>query len=545
MNTASKIVSEISRINQSISAPDITRPVAELLNGNDKTIFVAVLGQFKSGKSSLINSIIGVDLLPTGVLPVTSVVTRLRYGDRPKLIILNLDRSEIICTLEHLPLYVTEALNPGNYRKVDQVIIEHPVLISLKNLSLVDTPGLGSLYRHNTETTNNWLPFTGMGIISVGAERPLSEDDVNLIKETARHCPTLAVVITKSDLVNEDLLPEIESFIRQAVLTATGRDTPVYPFSINRNSPQYRSQIVNGLLIPLNESPEESRQYILKHKLKNLVGISCNWAELALQAALQREAGKDSVNRLLDELKFNFHHYQREMLLTASSFKGGIRAKLEKIFLPFSGTVIDHLAKQFSEDYSSWDGNLYRVSRDYESWLKMKLADEIASIDEKCSEQLTNLSRETADYFQFVATRFRQMLDEKLYTNLEVHLPESDWQIEFMGFDHPDVAIYRAFDSQLDMLLFFLPMSWFRKLFDHHFRRQIPFETDKNFYRHLSDLTEKINKSIDVIHQQALHYVHQEMMIVENILVSINTDASDLKNNLKRLEELKKELYAR
>ena len=544
MNTPVEIIDEISGINRAIGAPDISRPVYELLQGADKSIFVAVLGQFKSGKSSLINSLIGEDLLPVGVLPLTAIVTRLRYGNQPRLIIRYLDKREDITLLDVLPAYVTENLNPGNARKVAQVIIEHPGLESFRNLNLVDTPGLGSLYRHNTETTNDWLPFTGMGIISVSAERPLSEEDLNLIKETSRYCPNLAIVITKADLVNEKALPELITFIQAAVDVAIGENIPVFTYSVIKDQQGYRSHILNNLLIPLNRNSDIHLHRILHHKLQSIIKQSRSWVELALRAAMEREAGKDSVTQLLQELKDNFHHHQAEMLLTASSFKGNVRTKLEKIYLPLTGLINQNIILQFNQDYNNWPGSLSKISGKYESWIKMQLRKEIASIDTDAVALINQISRETAGYFQYVAGRFRQMLDDKLFFALGVHLSESDWQIEFPEFELPDISIYRAFDSHLDMFLFFLPMNLFRKIFENHFRSQIPIEIEKNLYRHISDLTEKINKTTDIIHKQALNYISREMITVENILESINTNASTLNYYLNRLDELKSVEYA-
>ena len=370
MNTPVEIIDEISGINRAIGAPDISRPVYELLQAADKSIFVAVLGQFKSGKSSLINSLIGEDLLPVGVLPLTAIVTRLRYGIQPRLIIRYLDKREDITLLDVLPAYVTENLNPGNARKVAQVIIEHPGLESFRNINLVDTPGLGSFYRHNTETTNNWLPFTGMGIISVSAERPLSEEDLNLIKETSRYCPNLAIVITKADLVNEKALPELSTFIQGAVDVAIGENIPVFTYSIIKDQEGCRSNILNNLLIPLNLNSDQHLHRILQHKLQSIIKQSRSWVELALRSAMEREAGKDSVTQLVQGLKDNFHHHQAEMLLTASSFKGNVRTKLEKIYLPLTVLINQNIISQFNDDYNNWHGSLSKVSGKYESWIK-------------------------------------------------------------------------------------------------------------------------------------------------------------------------------
>jgi hypothetical protein len=89
---------------------------------------LAVVGQFKRGKSSLMNAIIGRELLPAGVLPVTSAITILKYGPVEKLTI---QRDGAIFP-EHPPAdslatYVTEQGNPGNRRKVKDVILEEPL----------------------------------------------------------------------------------------------------------------------------------------------------------------------------------------------------------------------------------------------------------------------------------------------------------------------------------------------------------------------------------------------------------------------------------
>ena len=45
-----------------------------------KGVTIAVIGQFKRGKTTMVNSILGKKLLPTGIIPITAAVTRIRYG---------------------------------------------------------------------------------------------------------------------------------------------------------------------------------------------------------------------------------------------------------------------------------------------------------------------------------------------------------------------------------------------------------------------------------------------------------------------------------
>jgi hypothetical protein len=86
---------------------------------------IAVVGQFKRGKSSLLNALLGLPVLPTGVLPLTAIPTFIRYDDTPSLDITFEDHPEqlwsdmtITALRETLGGFVTEAGNPHNRKQV-------------------------------------------------------------------------------------------------------------------------------------------------------------------------------------------------------------------------------------------------------------------------------------------------------------------------------------------------------------------------------------------------------------------------------------------
>lgn len=538
MTNIKDIIAEISQISIATGAPDLTMPLVSLIGNVDNIIDVAVLGQFKSGKSSLINSIIGENLLPVGVVPVTAIVTRLRYGSQKKFIVQYTDGREIETSFEELPQYVTERLNPENARKVAQAIIEHPALEPFKDINLVDTPGLGSFYKHNSKTTQQWLPFIGVAMISVSAERPLSEEDIYLIKGIAQYCPEIAIIITKTDLFNSDERSEIKTYISESVKKAINRDIPMFLYSAYENPGECRNNVIEKLIAPLSQQSETKRDEITRHKTITILEQNLQYANLALKAALQQRCDNESVSTLLNEIKNNRHYSEREMLFTGTSFKGEVREKLEEIIFPNHRDMIERVVLQFSSDYSGWKGTLSSVTQQYEQWLKEKIGTETTRIDNACFEQINRIVKDYMGYYQYTALKFRNQLDEKLDQVFGVHLPEAFWQIDFTGIDKPDISIYSAFDSHLDMFLFFLPMKWFGRFFLNHFRKQIPLETDKNLHRYISGLTGKIIKTIDSTHKQALHYINNEIKTVENILQNKNDNSAELQKNMERLKRL-------
>ena len=132
-------------------------------------IDVAVFGRFKAGKSSFLNHLTGQAVLPIGVVPLTAVITRLRFGQIERAEVRFLDGQTKPILLEEIGLYVGENENPENRKQVASVEIDLPALQSLAPLQFVDTPGLGSAYAHNTEAAMNWLPNVGAAIVAVSA----------------------------------------------------------------------------------------------------------------------------------------------------------------------------------------------------------------------------------------------------------------------------------------------------------------------------------------------------------------------------------------
>ena len=183
-----------------------------LLHNGDK-LDVAVFGRFKSGKSSLLNHIAGRDVLPIGVVPLTAVITRLRYGGMERAEVRFLDGVVRETPIGEVGLYVSEKENPDNKRRVAAVDIELPSLERFDPLRFVDTPGLGSAFAHNTATALEWLPNVGAAIVAVSADAPLSERDLGLLADLRPHTPSIILLLTKADLLNSAQRVEVRSFV--------------------------------------------------------------------------------------------------------------------------------------------------------------------------------------------------------------------------------------------------------------------------------------------------------------------------------------------
>ncbi len=188
---------------------------------------VAVMGQFKRGKSTLINALLGRDLLPTDVAPVTTAITAVEHGPRACAAVRFEDGREEEIGVDEVRRFVSEEENPGNRKGVRVVRIELPAPLLASGMRLVDTPGVGSVFASNAEVTRSFLPRIDVAIVVLGSDPPISGEELALVKSAAPGAGRLCFVLNKADRVGEPTRLKAEAFTRQVLREALGRDPEV------------------------------------------------------------------------------------------------------------------------------------------------------------------------------------------------------------------------------------------------------------------------------------------------------------------------------
>ncbi len=133
---------------------------------------VVVVGEFKRGKTTFVNALLGADVLPAAVVPLTSIVTAVTWGEEPRAEVSFLNGRTESVGLEDLPLYVTERGNPRNELGVQRAMVFYPAEELRDGVFLVDTPGVGSIYRHNTEAAYAFVPESDAAVFLTSADPP-------------------------------------------------------------------------------------------------------------------------------------------------------------------------------------------------------------------------------------------------------------------------------------------------------------------------------------------------------------------------------------
>jgi signal recognition particle receptor subunit beta len=161
---------------------------------------VVVVGDEKSGKSSLVNALMGEALLPVGIDITTSAYIAIRHGSAIEVsVVFNNDTEPRVVDLERLTEFATVDGNPGNERHVGGIIVSHPHPMLASGLVLVDTPGIGGLDASHGELTLAALRTADVLVFVLDASAPLSQSELQFLERATERIERVVFAVTKID----------------------------------------------------------------------------------------------------------------------------------------------------------------------------------------------------------------------------------------------------------------------------------------------------------------------------------------------------------
>lgn len=319
---------------------------------------LAVVGQFNRGKTSLMNALLGSDRLPTGVLPLTSVVTAVCYGDREQALIQVKDsylRQTI--RIEDLALFVAEKGNPGNTKHVVLAEVHLPADLLRFGFFFTDTPGVGSLIAANTATTREFLPEVDAAIFVTSFESPFTEGELKFFEEVRRHVQTVFVVINKADLVEPFQRDEILAFVREKLGHERGVvDLPVFAVSAREG---LDAKLAGSSKLIHSGLPELERalvHFLRTQKARVLLTRVTDRVEALLNAQLAEfdvaeHAAADPTQAALGEQQVRDRVAQ-------------LRREQDRILTPLSAKIGSQLTSRYDVELAAWRKDVHNQTMD-------------------------------------------------------------------------------------------------------------------------------------------------------------------------------------
>lgn len=168
---------------------------------------IAIIGEFNRGKSTLINALLGKDILPMNVLPTTASLNRITYNIAPFVQIKFKDGREEEVEIEKLNDYVTKLTEKSAEmaRVVDEAIVNYPISYCKNNVDIIDTPGLND-ESSMTDVTMSVLSRVDAAIMVIMAQAPFSESERMFLenKVITSDLGRVLFVVTGIDMLDEE-----------------------------------------------------------------------------------------------------------------------------------------------------------------------------------------------------------------------------------------------------------------------------------------------------------------------------------------------------
>ena len=224
-NTEFQLYGYLIQLRELFKTNNIGQLEVEKINGNTQLIEsrkfnVAVMGEFKRGKSSLINAMLGLNILPADVTPATATINRITYGNEPSMTIFYHDGKEEAADMNNISDYVTMLTEEGLKRagQIREAVIHYPTVICQNHVDIIDTPGLND-NADMTRITMSMLLNIDAVIVVVSALSPFSEKETEFVCQLIKsdNIENIVFVVTYIDQIDEDEQDKLIEYIHNRI----------------------------------------------------------------------------------------------------------------------------------------------------------------------------------------------------------------------------------------------------------------------------------------------------------------------------------------
>jgi len=289
LNIAKHILSDFNLPEETFNA--LNEAILQL----DELFLIVVVGEFNSGKSALINALLGDHVLEEGVTPTTARVTLVRWGETLSEQIVN----------------------------EDFAIVTYPLEL-LKELNLIDSPGTNAIIRRHELLTTEYVPRSDLVLFTTSADRPLTESEREFLEKILAWGKKIVLVINKADILDgQEAIEEVRAFVAQHTAGILGYAPELFVLSAKLaekanqiSDPAEKEQLrkasgITDLERYITETLDDRAR--LELKLSNPIGVAAN---LLQQAEVLNQAQAEELQadlKLVSELEAMLSAYRKEL----------------------------------------------------------------------------------------------------------------------------------------------------------------------------------------------------------------------------------------
>ena len=489
------------------------REISEKLVGNH--FHLVVLGQFKRGKSTFINSLLGEKVLPTAVVPLTSIVTLIKHGERETIEVHFTNGQRKTISRSELPDYVTERGNPENEKMVNHVEVSYPSDYLKDGVYIIDTPGVGSTFENNTEMTYNYLPRVDAALFLLAVDPPMSQSEITFLKDVKQYVEKIFFIQNKIDYMCEEECQESMLFSKQVIEEALGSNNiRIHPLSaklaLEGKQTNNKKRLKESRLL---EFDKVLGDFLLQEKGKTVLRSALNnTRKLLSDEEFAIELERKAIATPLEALEQKIQLFQEKMEAVrrdrednAYYFEGEVKRltdivdrdlerlkkeKIPKLFKDLESTAEKHRHKNTPEYVKFMEKALHdTIIRTFDDWIiqeEDRLNQEYARVSKRFSDR-------TNEIIDAIVNASAELFELKLERFTSEEALSSDSRFYYMLGDPP-----KFFDLEGALDFFsqkILPKGLSQGMVLRDLQKKLPEKIDMNCGRVRWDFTNRINQS--------------------------------------------------
>ena len=532
---------------------------------------LVVLGQFKRGKTTLINSLVGNAILPSSVVPLTSIVTILKFGNEIRCTIFMNDGTEQTIQIEELHDYVTESGNPKNRRGVKCACIEYPIPLLEKGMQLVDTPGIGSTFLHNTETTYEFLDHLDAAVFLMSADVPISQVEKELLETIKSSTQKIFFVLNKVDNLIPKEIAEMSAYNNNVLKEMGFTVQEIWPISareaLEGKTTKDEELLSQSGLSNLEDAigdflASEKGKIVLNTAISKLKRITLQiQSQIAIETKTLTDSEEELENKINTFLKLNAN-LKKDKEDIAYLIKGEtikLNQKAEEMLKVFEAAETTRIRNSMQSYYeSNDDANPTALKDDMQKMIKAEIVIGFDAFKENVEPVISDSIQETFNRFTKRSNDIMQEFKTAAEQLFEVPMQQSEFTIDLAE----DKRFYYMVQESMSMteeevksiLRTFMPKSISRKMVLKEMVDFVASEVSRNCGRTRSSLATRIgstfkqySKEISNLGNELIENIEQAMQkgkdirkdsaeSIQNELTTLSNTSGKLEENVKKLE---------
>ena len=350
--------------------------VAQLIDKlENNAMTVSIIAQFKRGKSSLSNAILEDTILPVGIVPITSAVTKVVYSEKKSAHVHFKNGAVEKVGLDELSRYISEQENKGNELGVEMVVLGAPSDFLRDGMEFVDTPGVGSFHKNNTEAAYEYMKESDGVIFLLSVDSPINQIEIDFLRNTNDFAGRFYFAVNKTDTVAPADLQAYIDYCRMILCELMGTDD-IKIFPVSAKTGEGIEELKTTVLADCRSNAQQILEESAEKKLREIVSQSLKQLDFYWKA----------MNMPFEELDERFAAIQKtieEIKETAAGRNAIFELYLNEIKLQLSARILELFGMEYHYNIKELPAGMVTMNKN--QFLKQ--------VDEICDDLVETLNR--------------------------------------------------------------------------------------------------------------------------------------------------------